>query len=659
MLRHCSSLLFLLSIGASFSPGANAPPVRSVLDKLSKTVEFGEARIAPDGTRVAWTERLRNADGSESSKTAIYVAPLGDRSKAVRVSAGDGKESFSENGIAWSPDSGALVFFSDREQAKQPQLYSIELSKSNAGGAAAKKLTSVKGEIRNAQFSRDGSLIAFSYLENAKAVGPLDAYTPEVGVIETDIHEQRVAIVNLQTGAMKVVSPPNMFVYEFDWSPGGKQLAYTAAEGDGDNNWWIAKLYTLNVASGQQKLVCKPEAQIAEPHWSPDGKQIAYIGGLMSDQGFTGGDIYLAPSDGGQPKNLTPGMKASVNWLQWERGETPKLLVGEFVDGGFGISEVSATDGEREQLWQGSEQMRSADVARDNRTSVAIRSSWAKPPEVIGGKIGSWSAVTEKNDDLKPLWGKSEKLHWNSAGREINGWLLYPANFESGKKYPMVVSIHGGPAGQASPSWPQSGLSLLATQGMFVFFPNPRGSYGEGESFTKANVKDFGYGDLTDILAGVDEVLKKAPVDGNRLGVSGWSYGGFMTMWTITQTQRFKAAVAGAGISDWKSYYGENLIDQWMIPYFGASVYDDPAVYAKSSPINFVKQVKTPTLIVVGERDAECPMPQSREMWHALKSLGVKTQLVVYPNEGHHFRNPEHVADLTTRTVNWFKENLK
>ena len=193
----------------------------------------------------------------------------------------------------------------------------------------------------------------------------------------------------------------------------------------------------------------------------------------------------------------------------------------------------------------------------------------------------------------------------------------------------MVVSIHGGPASQMSPSWPQSGYALLATQGMFVFFPNPRGSYGNGETFTQANVKDFGYGDLTDIIAGVDEVLKQAPVDGERLGVGGWSYGGFMTMWTITQTTRFKAAVAGAGISNWQSYYGQNLIDQWMIPYFGASVYDDPAIYAKSSPINFVKQVKTPTLIVV------------------------------YPNEGHHFRDPAHVADLSARTLNWFSDNLR
>jgi dipeptidyl aminopeptidase/acylaminoacyl peptidase len=201
-------------------------------------------------------------------------------------------------------------------------------------------------------------------------------------------------------------------------------------------------------------------------------------------------------------------------------------------------------------------------------------------------------------------------------------------------------------------------MAALSSQGYFVFFPNPRGSYGEGEAFTRANVRDFGYGDMRDILRGVDAVLESKPVDPNRLGIAGWSYGGYMTMWAVTQTNRFHAAVAGAGISNWQSYYGQNLIDQWMIPYFGASVYDDPAVYARSSPITYIKNVRTPTLILVGDSDEECPAPQSYEFWHALKTEGVKTQFVVYPNEGHAVRQPEHQRDLLDRTVHWFNENL-
>ena len=157
----------------------------------------------------------------------------------------------------------------------------------------------------------------------------------------------------------------------------------------------------------------------------------------------------------------------------------------------------------------------------------------------------------------------------------------------------------------------------------------------------------------------MDEVLKTVPVDRNRIGITGWSYGGYMTMWAVTQTQRFRAAVAGAGIANWQSYYGQNQIDQWLIPFFGASVYDDPAVYARSSPINFIKKVKTPTLILVGERDAECPVPQSYEFWHALKTLRVKTRLFVYPDEeGHLIVKPKHRHDIAQRSLDWFKEHL-
>jgi dipeptidyl aminopeptidase/acylaminoacyl peptidase len=199
----------------------------------------------------------------------------------------------------------------------------------------------------------------------------------------------------------------------------------------------------------------------------------------------------------------------------------------------------------------------------------------------------------------------------------------------------------------------------MSAAGYFVFQPNPRGGYGMGESYTRANVKDFGHGDLRDILTGVDEVIRTKAIDPGRLGITGWSYGGFMTMWTVTQTTRFKAGVAGAGIANWQSYYGQNLIDQWMIPFFGASVYDDPAVYARSAPINFVKQVKTPTLMLVGERDAECPAPQSFEFWHALKTLGVETGLVVYPNEGHGISDPEHRRDTLRRAAAWFDGHLR
>ena len=229
------------------------------------------------------------------------------------------------------------------------------------------------------------------------------------------------------------------------------------------------------------------------------------------------------------------------------------------------------------------------------------------------------------------------------------------------RRYPLLVEVHGGPGAMARPSWPNSlfDFTLFSHYGYFVLRPNPRGSFGQGETFTRGNVKDFGYGDLRDILAGVDYVVKHFPVDNDRVGIGGWSYGGYMTMWAVTQTHRFRAGVSGAGIANWQSYYGENDIDQWMIPFFGASVYDDPAVYSKSSPINFIKNVKTPTLILVGDRDGECPTPQSFEFWHALETLGVENQFVVYSNEGHMIYDPAHRHDIMQRTLEWYDRHLK
>ena len=262
---------------------------------------------------------------------------------------------------------------------------------------------------------------------------------------------------------------------------------------------------------------------------------------------------------------------------------------------------------------------------------------------------------------MKPAWGEAKSFHWENEGFEVQGWLIYPKDFDVSRKYPMVVVVHGGPGAGVQSSWPGPHYYSMAlpAKGYFVFRPNPRGSFGNGEAFTQANVRDFGYGDWQDILAGVDEVLRSVPVDPRRLGLTGWSYGGYLTMWGVTQTDRFRAAVAGAGIANWSSYYGENQIDQWMIPFFGKSVYDDPEVYARSAPLTYIKNVKTPTLILVGDSDGECPTPQSYEFWHALKTLGVETELVVYDHEGHIFVKPEHERDVIERAGAWFDTHLK
>jgi len=267
--------------------------------------------------------------------------------------------------------------------------------------------------------------------------------------------------------------------------------------------------------------------------------------------------------------------------------------------------------------------------------------------------------MTKSNVAIRPFWGEARSVTWTSDGQSVQGWLLAPLDVEPSQKSAMVVVPHGGPSGIATAGWPNRWNAILPSQGYFVFLPNPRGSYGQGEAFTQGNVKDFGYGDFRDIERGVDAVLASAPIDPKRLGICGWSYGGYMTMWAVTQTNRYAAAVAGAGIMSWQSYYGQNRIDQWLVPFFGASVYDDPDVYAKSSPVTFIKKVKTPTLVLHGDRDSEVPTPQGYEFWHALRTLGVETQFVVYEHEGHMFASPAHQRDVITRTLAWFDSHLQ
>jgi dipeptidyl aminopeptidase/acylaminoacyl peptidase len=239
----------------------------------------------------------------------------------------------------------------------------------------------------------------------------------------------------------------------------------------------------------------------------------------------------------------------------------------------------------------------------------------------------------------------------------VQGWLLLPT--VTNGKSPMLTVVHGGPASASVPSFIGPSLQrTLLKRGYALFYPNPRGSFGQGQRFAVANVRDFGYGDLRDILSGVDAALRTAPIDPEKLAIYGGSYGGFMTMWTVTQTQRFKAAIAAAGVSNWQSYYGENGIDEWMIPYFGHSVYEDPDVYARSSPINFIRNVKTPTFVYVGERDIECPPPQTQEFWHALKTFSVPTDIAIYPGEGHGLRDPKNIADVERRSVAWLDKYL-
>jgi dipeptidyl aminopeptidase/acylaminoacyl peptidase len=459
------------------------------------------------------------------------------------------------------------------------------------------------------------------------------------------------------------VSPPNLFIYQYDWRPGGAGFVGTAAHGDGDDNWWTAKLYAF-APSGEARILYQPadlRQQLADPTVSRDGKTVAFIAGIMSDFGSTGGDVYSVDLDGGAAINMTPSMTASGTSLAWScQGKLRAArLAGDqqqIVELGTGRSTVTP-----QVLWSDTETLHGryagASWACPSETLATAHESFTQPPEIRVGRLGKWRDLTHVNAGMTAAF-EVRSLHWRNDGVDVQGWLLLPLHATG--KIPMITVVHGGPGAASSPSF--SGPSLrtaLIQRGWAVFYPNPRGSFGQGERFAAANIRDFGYGDLRDDLTGIDAAELAAPIDEERLGLTGGSYGGYMTMWAITQTNRFKVAVAAAGVSDMLSYYGENGIDAWMLPYFGASVYEDPAVYARSSPITYIKNVRTPTFAYVGERDIECPASQTQEFWHALKTLGVPTAVMIYPGEGHRIRDPKNVQDALERSLAWFDKYLK
>jgi dipeptidyl aminopeptidase/acylaminoacyl peptidase len=651
---HCALLLLAaVSFAVSLVAQPQDPPSRAAaaLASMPHAKKIDQVAISPDGTQVAYIV--------EGELNLISVR--GDSRRTISL-----EDKVRE--VTWSADSKQLALLADLPgSVPTAQVWTLAVD-----GGAPKKRAELNGYVQTPRFSPDGTSLAILFIEGLpRMAGPLQPMTPLAGVVEERIYEERIATINLNTNKLVQVTPADVYVYEYDWTPDGTAWVATAAHGSGDANWWVARLYRIDAHGGEMgesemREIYAPRWQMEDPHVSPDGKNVAIIEGLMSDAGATGGDIVVVPINGpisgGPARNLTSNLKASPSSLAWASPE--RILFSANVDGNSGFGSVSISGGEAQILWTGEEVAAASSdgwgpggsFSRDGAVTAVVRQAAATPPEVWAGPIGRWNPITHLNSGIEPAWGATRNISWQNGTTRVQGWLVLPKDYAPGKTYPLVVSVHGGPSSACTSHWDEGFTGAASAMGYFVLCANPRGSYGQGEAFTQGNVKDFGGGDYRDIMAGIDAVSREYPIDARRIGIRGHSYGGYMTMWAETQTQRFAAAVAGAGLSDWLSYYGLNDIDEWMIPFFAGSVYDDPDVYAKSDPMHFVKAVKTPTLILVGDRDGEVPMEQSVEWWHALKTLKVPARLVVYPNEGHLFVKAADARDYTLRSLEWFDE---
>jgi dipeptidyl aminopeptidase/acylaminoacyl peptidase len=621
---------------------------------------YRQLALSANGERIAAIESVGGGDQASPAQSAIVVRDAATGKILSRYDRFDSCANCQIDFPSWSPDQKALAFIGTDSKAGSATVFVARDGRVTA-------LTTIKGVASTARWSPDGTRLALLATVGAKKLtGAVEAGARQVGEIGAEEDAQRVALVPATGGELRLVSPGDTFVYEYDWTPDGKGFVVTSAKGNGDNNWWVATLGQVDAASGQLRIVAAPNMQMNMPHVSPDGRTVAFIGGLMSDFGSVGGDVFTVPLAGGEPVDATPGFAGSFNGLAW-RGR--QLLASALAGRDSAVVAIDPAARTARTLWSGPVTAAGSRDGRfvfsaDGALAASVHEDYEHAPYIAAGRLPQLGAITHDNDGFAPQVA-AQSVSWANEGFDMQGWLVGPRKLEAGRKHPMVVLVHGGPAAAATPRFVPEGdvgnplMRELTQRGYFVFLPNPRGSFGQGLAFGAANKRDFGGGDWRDILAGVDAAVKAAPIDGERLGLMGHSYGGFMTMWGVTHSQRFKAAVAGAGIANWISYYGQNGIDQWMIPFFGASAYDDPAIYRAASPIESIKAARTPTLIYVGERDVECPPAQSIEFWKGLRAMGTPASLVIYDGEGHAIRKPEHQRDQRARTLAWFDRYLK
>jgi len=609
--------------------------------------EFKTVAIAPDGRHVASIEAVDDGH-DEDPPASLLVRDLAGHALTVPLPCQPGPLCQVASPV-WSSD-GRLSYLLGRADAGVTDVITLDLRK-----GVARRILSFPGPLERLRYGPHDRLAVLATENAHKNIGRTEAGVPLVGDIGAAApDEQRIALI--EGDVLRFVSPPDLYVYEFDFLPREGFVA-TAAPGDGDSQWWVAKLYAFEQGQARVLFSPPPREQLANPVVAPDGKSVAFIGGWMSDFGSTGGDAYLLRLDAAAaaPTDLTPGLPVTVTAIDWRcgRGLTATLLAGSRIS----LARLDA--GTVQPLWSGEQSLAggaNGSISCGPRGVAAVSSSFSAAPEIVAGRLGSWQPITRENVGARAPF-TSRSVSWHNDGYDLQGWLLEPLGTGTGAQRPMIVYVHGGPEAASTNRYltATSTVRALLDAGWIVFEPNYRGSYGQGEAFAAASIEDLGGGDWRDVLTGVDAALQVAPIDAQRLGLMGGSYGGYLTMWGVTQTHRFRAAVSHAGVSDWLSIEGEAPQAGSDQVNFGGSVYDDAAAYLKASPIMYMHGVATPVLITVGERDLECPMPQSQEFFTALQTLGVPSEFYVYAGEGHSLRKPENRADFRQRTVSWFQ----
>jgi dipeptidyl aminopeptidase/acylaminoacyl peptidase len=548
----------------------------------------------------------------------------------------------SEHMPRWSPDGRTLAFLSDREDTTQIWLIAAD------GGEAA-KLTAGKNSIETYRWSPDGRQIAFLAAdprnpEEEKKQKDQD----DARVIDVDRKPARIWTVDIASKAVKAVTIGSWQFREVEWLPDGKRVLATGTAHPADEHRGVERLYTVSLADGRIDEFLAPKGPFGRIQVSPHGNAVAFVS--SPDDGPSAQDLFVVPLDSRAPKNLTGALKdRPVLAYQWLNDSE----LGALFHTGFHTA-LETVGGTLRKLVADDSLDVSAFAASARGKVVYIAESAAVPPELwMDG-----AAVSHFNDSLKAArLHPAEFFQYASFdGTMIEAALYRSPGAAEARPGPLVVLVHGGPAG----AWRNrfDGLTqLLVARGYTVMEPNIRGSVGYGQKFLASNRADWGGGDFKDVMAGVDDLVRRKIADPNRLAIGGWSYGGYMAEWAITQTDRFKAAVCGAGMADLATEFGTEARpegDEW---YFGTP-YENLPAFQKSSPILYIKNARTPTLILQGEADTTDPISQSQMLYRGLKRYNVPAEFVVYPREPHGLRERYHIADRYRRSLEWIEKYL-
>ena len=656
---------------------------------FGKITEPSDPRPSPDGRWVAFTGSLwEKLEGGP--KTRICLSSLGREDPVEGANTGGAKPVSSgpehDAGARWAPDSRRLSFVSDRREKGRMQLYVLSLH----GLGEAEALPEIEGTVEEHGWSPDGSrilvLAAGLHADSAGAEGSgalesekdLPDWTPRVDSWEDRQVWRRLWLIDVASGDVRPLSRQDLYVWEADWC-GDRAVVAVASDDPGESSWYAAPLVLIDTETGEDRVIAKSDVQFGFAAGASDGSRVAVIEAPCSDRQLVSGRAVIVDVDVDTGSRVIPVSEchtwdvrltsggasrvlefddADVTWLGWRpdgRLAYTALRRGDAVFGDIDPASGTATEAWSTTEGVGAWAPYAAPFGADGFTFV--RQGFDRPLEVAvveGGVDRTLASFRhEGHDHARSLVDRAERLTWTAPdGLEIDGFLLTPPG---DGPHPLILQVHGGPVWSYQESFPRASLSWLVSRGYAVLMPNPRGSTGRGRAFLEAVIGDMGGDDARDDLAGVDALVQRGDADPERIGVTGGSYGGYMSCWLPVVDQRFKAAVAISPVTDYYSQHWNSNIGAWDAWFLGGRPEDGVEQYRERSPVFFADRVTTPTLLTAGTEDRCTPPGQAMEFFRALHTRGVPVEVAIYPGEGHGVRKFPAYLDLTTRMTAWFE----